>query len=72
MRWHLDLPGLQHQSTERNARNPGDKANDREDGKNEENDASGPVSARQHVNGRDKAKYDVQDASDPDEGLWEC
>lgn len=54
--------GLQYEDREGNARNPRDEADDGEDGKEEEDNATGPVFAREHVDGRCEAEEDVENA----------
>ena len=61
--------GSKHQGTEWNTRNPSDEADECEDGKDQKDDSSAVVFARQHVDGGDESKDDVQDTSSPDEGL---
>lgn len=63
--------GLQHQDAEGNARNPADEAEDVEDTEYQEDDTTGPVTTREHVNRGHESKNDVEDTSDPDELLCE-
>lgn len=62
---------LQHEYTERDPGNPADEAEDVENAEDQKDNASRPVPSGKHVNGRDKAKYNVEDAGDPDELLGE-
>ena len=63
--------GSKHQGTEWNTRNPSDEADECEDGKDQKDDSSAVVFARQHVDGGDESKDDVQDTCGPDKGLGE-
>jgi hypothetical protein len=54
--------GLQNKDREGDARNPGDEANDGEDGEEEKDDSARPVFPREHVDGGCEAEEDVENA----------
>jgi len=54
--------GLEHHHTERDARNPGDEANEDKDGEDKEYNASAPVLAREHVD-RSREAEDCENVS---------
>jgi hypothetical protein len=62
--------GRQHQGAERDSGNPRDECKYEKGDKYEEYYAARIVVARQHVDGGDQTKHNVQYASDPDECLW--
>lgn len=65
---HIDA-GSQDEDGERDAWDPGYEADDGENGEEEEDDSTGIIFARQHVDGRYETEDDVENSSDPDELL---
>lgn len=61
--------GAQHQRAERDAAPPAPEGEHEEDDKDEEDDASDILLPVEHVDGRDQAPDDVEDAREPDDLL---